>query len=125
MTQTLHIIGGGMAGSEAAWQAALLADLAFEAARLPGRRLASIFFGGGTPSLMKPETVAAILAEAPGATEIGDRAQAIRHAVAMLESGDTLIVAGKGHEEGQIVGTTVLPFSDHQQVRSALEETSL
>jgi oxygen-independent coproporphyrinogen-3 oxidase len=45
----------------AAWQAALLADLAFEAARLPGRRLGSIFFGGGTPSLMPPATVAAII----------------------------------------------------------------
>ncbi len=44
-----------------AWAAALLADLAFEAARLPGRRLASIFFGGGTPSLMPPATVAAII----------------------------------------------------------------
>ena len=46
---------------QAAWQAALLADLAFEAARLPGRRLASIFFGGGTPSLMPPATVAAVI----------------------------------------------------------------
>jgi UDP-N-acetylmuramoyl-L-alanyl-D-glutamate--2,6-diaminopimelate ligase len=73
-----------------------------------------------------PETIRSeILAAAPGALEIADRAQAIRHAVAMLESGDTLIVAGKGHEEGQIVGTTVLPFSDHQQLRSALEEMSL
>ncbi|MBD9387537.1 UDP-N-acetylmuramoyl-L-alanyl-D-glutamate--2,6-diaminopimelate ligase [Agrobacterium sp. AGB01] len=73
-----------------------------------------------------PETIRSeIMAAAPGALEIADRAEAIRHAVAMLESGDTLIVAGKGHEEGQIVGTTVLPFSDHQQVRSALEETSL
>jgi putative oxygen-independent coproporphyrinogen III oxidase len=43
------------------WRDALLADLAFEAARLPGRRLASIFFGGGTPSLMPPATVAAII----------------------------------------------------------------
>ncbi len=49
---------------QAAWQAALLADLAFEAARLPGRRLASIFFGGGTPSLMPPATVAAIIGAA-------------------------------------------------------------
>ena len=46
---------------QAHWQAALLADLAYEAARLPGRRLASIFFGGGTPSLMPPATVAAII----------------------------------------------------------------
>jgi oxygen-independent coproporphyrinogen-3 oxidase len=47
-----------------AWATALRADLAFEAARLPGRRLASIFFGGGTPSLMPPATVAAIIAAA-------------------------------------------------------------
>ena len=46
---------------EAQWRDALLADLAFEAERLPGRRLASIFFGGGTPSLMPPATVAAII----------------------------------------------------------------
>lgn len=46
---------------QAHWRDALLADLAFEAARLPGRRLASIFFGGGTPSLMPPATVAAII----------------------------------------------------------------
>ncbi len=45
----------------AQWQAALLADLAHEAAALPGRRLGSIFFGGGTPSLMPPATVAAII----------------------------------------------------------------
>jgi putative oxygen-independent coproporphyrinogen III oxidase len=46
---------------DVAWRAGLLADLAHEAARLPGRRLASIFFGGGTPSLMPPATVAAII----------------------------------------------------------------
>lgn len=49
---------------EAAWRAALLADLAYEAVFTPGRRLTSIFFGGGTPSLMAPSTVAAILAAA-------------------------------------------------------------
>ncbi|MEN3971618.1 radical SAM family heme chaperone HemW [Sphingomicrobium sp. XHP0235] len=43
------------------WRAALLADLAHEAALLPGRRLNSIFFGGGTPSLMPPATTAAII----------------------------------------------------------------
>lgn len=46
---------------QAAWRDALLADLAYEAAALPGRRLGSIFFGGGTPSLMPPATVAAII----------------------------------------------------------------
>ena len=44
-----------------AWRKALLADLAHEAALLPGRRLGSIFFGGGTPSLMPPATVAAVI----------------------------------------------------------------
>ena len=46
---------------DAEWRAALLADLAYEAAQLPNHRLASIFFGGGTPSLMPPETVAALI----------------------------------------------------------------
>ncbi|CCV14811.1 UDP-N-acetylmuramoyl-L-alanyl-D-glutamate--2,6-diaminopimelate ligase [Mesorhizobium sp. STM 4661] len=70
-----------------------------------------------------PETIrAAILAAAPGAIEIGDRRKAIHDAVAMLHAGDTLIVAGKGHEEGQTIGTETLHFSDHEEVRSALRE---
>ncbi len=70
-----------------------------------------------------PETIrAAILAAAPGAIEIGDRRKAIHEAVAMLKAGDTLIVAGKGHEEGQTIGAETLPFSDHEEVRSALQE---
>ncbi|MFZ1679555.1 MAG: UDP-N-acetylmuramoyl-L-alanyl-D-glutamate--2,6-diaminopimelate ligase [Rhizobiaceae bacterium] len=63
---------------------------------------------------------AEILAGAPGATEIGDRREAIRTAVAMLAAGDTLIVAGKGHEEGQTIGAITLPFSDHTEVRDAI-----
>ena len=46
---------------QAAWRDALLADLAYEASLMPGRRLGSIFFGGGTPSLMDPATVAALI----------------------------------------------------------------
>ncbi|MBW9062507.1 UDP-N-acetylmuramoyl-L-alanyl-D-glutamate--2,6-diaminopimelate ligase [Rhizobium herbae] len=68
-----------------------------------------------------PETIRSeIMAAARGATEIGDRAEAIRAAVAMLTSGDTLIVAGKGHEEGQTIGSVTLPFSDHAELRKAL-----
>jgi UDP-N-acetylmuramoyl-L-alanyl-D-glutamate--2,6-diaminopimelate ligase len=63
---------------------------------------------------------AAILSAAPGAIEIGDRAEAIRKAVRGLGPGDVLVVAGKGHETGQIVGATVLPFSDHDVVRAAI-----
>ncbi|EYR77743.1 UDP-N-acetylmuramoyl-L-alanyl-D-glutamate--2,6-diaminopimelate ligase [Shinella sp. 838] len=70
------------------------------------------------PAVIRSE----IMAAARGATEIGDRAEAIRSAVRMLQSGDTLIVAGKGHEEGQTVGTVTLPFSDHAELRKALEE---
>jgi UDP-N-acetylmuramoyl-L-alanyl-D-glutamate--2,6-diaminopimelate ligase len=70
------------------------------------------------------EIRAAILAAAPGAIEIGDRRKAIHEAVSMLHAGDTLIVAGKGHEEGQTIGAETLPFSDHAEVRAALRERS-
>jgi UDP-N-acetylmuramoyl-L-alanyl-D-glutamate--2,6-diaminopimelate ligase len=63
---------------------------------------------------------AAILAAAKGAKEIGDRAEAIGKAVAGLAKGDVLLIAGKGHETGQIIGDRVLPFSDHDAVASAL-----
>ncbi|MGA9092178.1 MAG: UDP-N-acetylmuramoyl-L-alanyl-D-glutamate--2,6-diaminopimelate ligase [Bradyrhizobium sp.] len=62
----------------------------------------------------------AILSAAPGASEIGDRAEAIRTAIAGLQAGDALLIAGKGHETGQIVGDRVLPFSDHDAVAAAL-----
>ena len=65
---------------------------------------------------------AAILASAPGAKEIGDRGEAIREAVRELDTGDVLLIAGKGHETGQIVGDRVLPFSDHEAVAAALRE---
>ncbi|GMO98425.1 MULTISPECIES: UDP-N-acetylmuramoyl-L-alanyl-D-glutamate--2,6-diaminopimelate ligase [Bradyrhizobium] len=73
------------------------------------------------PRSEKPEAIrAAILATAKGAREIGDRAAAIRAAVEELQEGDALLVAGKGHETGQIVGGEVLPFSDHEAVAAAL-----
>jgi len=63
---------------------------------------------------------AAILAAAPGAIEIGDRREAIRCSIAELRRGDVLLIAGKGHETGQIIGKQVLPFSDHEAVAAAL-----
>jgi UDP-N-acetylmuramoyl-L-alanyl-D-glutamate--2,6-diaminopimelate ligase len=63
-----------------------------------------------------------IMAAANGAREIGDRAQAIRQAVGMLHAGDTLIVAGKGHEVGQTIAGVTHHFSDHEEVRKALKE---
>jgi UDP-N-acetylmuramoyl-L-alanyl-D-glutamate--2,6-diaminopimelate ligase len=74
----------------------------------------------------RSEDPAAIRAEvlkgAPGAQEIGDRARAIRTAVRDLRPGDLLLVAGKGHETGQIIGDRTLPFSDHDEVRAAIAE---
>jgi len=67
---------------------------------------------------------AAILQAAPGASEIGDRREAIHSAVASLQTGDVLLVAGKGHETGQIIGDRTLPFSDHESVEAALKEVA-
>jgi len=58
---------------QVAWRKALLADLAHEARLLPGRRLTSIFFGGGTPSLMDPSTVEAVIYAARGHWEIDEK----------------------------------------------------
>jgi UDP-N-acetylmuramoyl-L-alanyl-D-glutamate--2,6-diaminopimelate ligase len=63
---------------------------------------------------------AAILSAAKGAREIGDRAEAIRTAISGLQPGDALLIAGKGHETGQIVGDRTLPFSDHEAAAAAL-----
>ena len=82
----------------------------------------SVIVTDDNPRSENPAAIrAAILAESPGATEIGDRAQAIRAGIAALKSGDVLLIAGKGHETGQIVGGKVLPFSDHDAVAAALK----
>jgi UDP-N-acetylmuramoyl-L-alanyl-D-glutamate--2,6-diaminopimelate ligase len=60
-----------------------------------------------------------ILAAAPGAREIPDRRVAIQTAVAGLEEGDVLVIAGKGHETGQYIGDQVLPFSDRSEAVTA------
>jgi UDP-N-acetylmuramoyl-L-alanyl-D-glutamate--2,6-diaminopimelate ligase len=63
---------------------------------------------------------AAILAACPEANEVGDRAEAILRAVDALQPGDALLIAGKGHETGQIVGDTVYPFDDAEQASIAV-----
>jgi UDP-N-acetylmuramoyl-L-alanyl-D-glutamate--2,6-diaminopimelate ligase len=65
---------------------------------------------------------AAIMAAALGAAEIGDRREAIRRAIAELRAGDILLIAGKGHETGQIIGDRIMPFSDHEAVAAILKE---
>ena len=58
-------------------------------------------------------------AATPGATEIGDRREAIAAAVDMARSGDIVLIAGKGHEQGQIVGDRTLAFDDVTVAREA------
>jgi UDP-N-acetylmuramoyl-L-alanyl-D-glutamate--2,6-diaminopimelate ligase len=70
------------------------------------------------PRSEEPASIrAAILAAAPGAIEVGDRRAAIAAAIAEAGEGDIVLVAGKGHEVGQIVGDRVLAFDDVQVAR--------
>jgi UDP-N-acetylmuramoyl-L-alanyl-D-glutamate--2,6-diaminopimelate ligase len=69
------------------------------------------------PALIRAE----VLAGARGAREIGDRREAIRAAAALLSDGDILVVAGKGHEQGQIVAGVTHPFDDVAETARALE----
>ncbi len=62
-----------------------------------------------------------ILVACPGAVEIADRAAAIAYGIGQAGAGDVLVVAGKGHEGGQIVGDEILPFDDRAAVRLLLD----
>ena len=62
---------------------------------------------------------AAVRGGAPDALEVGDRADAIAAALAAMEPEDLLLIAGKGHETGQIVGERTLPFDDAEQTQRA------
>ena len=81
----------------------------------------SVIVTDDNPRSEDPDQIRAeILGAAKGARDIGDRAAAIKAAIDDLGEGDVLLIAGKGHETGQIVGDRVLPFSDHDAVESAL-----
>jgi len=74
------------------------------------------------PRSEEPAAIRAqILKAAPNAIEIGDRAQAIREAIAMMKPGDAVLIAGKGHETGQIIKGVTHPFSDQDVARGVLE----
>jgi UDP-N-acetylmuramoyl-L-alanyl-D-glutamate--2,6-diaminopimelate ligase len=64
----------------------------------------------------------AIMAACPNAIEIPDRGGAIHAALRAAKAGDTVIIAGKGHEQGQIIGQDTIPFSDHAAIRSFFGE---
>jgi UDP-N-acetylmuramoyl-L-alanyl-D-glutamate--2,6-diaminopimelate ligase len=75
------------------------------------------------PSAIRTEIMAGAKGAGPAEIiEIADRAEAISKAVSSLRAGDVLVVAGKGHETGQIVGDRIFPFSDHEVVANALLE---
>ncbi len=74
------------------------------------------------PRSEEPASIrAAVMAGCPEANEVGDRAEAILRGVDLLEPGDALLIAGKGHESGQIVGDDVLPFDDVEQASVAVD----
>lgn len=92
-----------------------------EMGRIASEKADLVIVTDDNPRTEHPATIrAAILAAAPDAREIGDRAEAIRHAISGLEKGDVLLIAGKGHETGQIIGDRTLPFSDHEAARAVL-----
>jgi UDP-N-acetylmuramoyl-L-alanyl-D-glutamate--2,6-diaminopimelate ligase len=80
-----------------------------------------VYVTDDNPRTEDPATIrAAILAACPEATEVPDRAEAILRAVDTLLPGDALLVMGKGHETGQIVGTDIYPFDDLEQASIAV-----
>ena len=82
-----------------------------------------IYVTDDNPRSEEPSAIRrAILAEARGATEIGDRTEAVREAVHTLKAGDVLLIAGKGHESGQILRDRTIPYTDHDAVKTALKD---
>ena len=67
----------------------------------------------------------AILAQCPMAQDIADRGQAIDAALAQAQADDMVLVAGKGHETGQIIGDTILPFNDVTYIAQALGQSEV
>jgi UDP-N-acetylmuramoyl-L-alanyl-D-glutamate--2,6-diaminopimelate ligase len=89
--------------------------------KIAAERADSVIVTDDNPRSEDPAAIrAAIRAGAPGAREISDRAAAIRCAVGELQQGDVLLVAGKGHETGQIFRNVTVPFSDHATIAAAL-----
>lgn len=80
-----------------------------------------VFVTDDNPRSEDPAVIrAAVMAGAPDATEVGDRAEAILRGVDAIGPGDALLIAGKGHETGQTIGDDVLPFDDVEQASVAV-----
>ncbi len=107
MGRLIAIIGAG--GDRDATKRPLMGKAAADNADL-------VFVTDDNPRSEDPATIrTAVMLGAPEATEVGDRAEAILRGIDALQPGDALLIAGKGHETGQIVGDQVLPFDDVEQ----------
>jgi UDP-N-acetylmuramoyl-L-alanyl-D-glutamate--2,6-diaminopimelate ligase len=80
-----------------------------------------VYVTDDNPRTEDPASIrAAVLEGCPEANEVGDRAEAILRGVDALGPGDALLIAGKGHESGQIIGTDIYPFDDAEQASVAV-----
>ncbi len=112
MGRLIVIVGAG--GDRDAGKRPLMGQAAADGADV-------VFVTDDNPRSEEPAAIRqAVLEGAPEANEIGDRAHAILAAVDALGAGDVLLIAGKGHETGQIVGGDVLPFNDAEQASIAV-----
>ena len=112
MGRILVVFGAG--GDRAKGKRPLMGQAAAEGADV-------VYLTDDNPRSEDPAAIRAeVRAGCPEATEIGDRAEAILTAVDALQPGDALLIAGKGHETGQIVGDDVLPFDDIEQASVAV-----
>ncbi|MFZ5962720.1 UDP-N-acetylmuramoyl-L-alanyl-D-glutamate--2,6-diaminopimelate ligase [Thalassococcus sp. BH17M4-6] len=112
MGRLVAIVGAG--GDRDAGKRPLMGQAAAENADL-------VIVTDDNPRTEDPASIrAAVLASAPDAIEVGDRAEAILRGIDALEPGDALLICGKGHETGQIVGETVFPFDDAEQASVAV-----
>ncbi|KUP93762.1 UDP-N-acetylmuramoyl-L-alanyl-D-glutamate--2,6-diaminopimelate ligase [Tritonibacter horizontis] len=106
------IVGAG--GDRDAGKRPLMGQAAHEAADL-------VIVTDDNPRSEDPDAIrAAVMGGAPDALNVGDRAEAILRGVDLLDPGDALLICGKGHESGQIVGSDVLPFDDVEQASMAV-----
>jgi UDP-N-acetylmuramoyl-L-alanyl-D-glutamate--2,6-diaminopimelate ligase len=111
----LHVVMGA-GGDRDTGKRPMMGEIA---ARLADR----VIVTDDNPRTEEPSSIRAqILAAAPGADEIGDRRRAIETAIRALVPGDVLLIAGKGHEDYQIIGTTKHHFSDHEVVAETLKD---
>ncbi|WP_299924098.1 UDP-N-acetylmuramoyl-L-alanyl-D-glutamate--2,6-diaminopimelate ligase [uncultured Pelagimonas sp.] len=112
MGRLVAIVGAG--GDRDAGKRPLMGQAAAENADL-------VIVSDDNPRSEDPATIrAAVMAGAPEAIEVGDRAEAILRGVDALGPGDALLICGKGHETGQTVGDTIYPFDDVEQASVAV-----